>query len=143
MPDSQPAAQLSAAVGKVLAGAFQEIDKLPEMTWSFARGTARVFVSVKPLHGRNFVQVRCPVLADAPGSSELFEYVATHADDYLFGHLSCDRRGGLVYVFLTHVLSTTDLQEAELVECVDAVIRQADQIDEQLVELFGGRTFRQ
>ena len=143
MPDRLSAAQLSTSIGKVLAEAFQEVHRLPEMTWSFARGTARVFVSVRRVHVRNFVQVRCPVVADAPESRELFEHVSTHADDFLFGHLSCDRDGGLVNVFLTHVLSTTDLQETELVECVDAVIRQADEIDEQLVELFGGRTFRQ
>lgn len=112
-------------------------------TWSVARGTAQAFVDAVDGDGRVFVTVRIPLASDVPATPDLFEFVALRADDFLFGHLSCERTPReTAAVFLSHTLLGDFLQRGEVLICLESMLSVADTWDELLVKRFGGRPFR-
>jgi hypothetical protein len=139
---SQPD-DVNSTVSLHLQAGFPHVAVLPGGVWSVGRGTARVFIRVDHRPAGSIVRLTCPVVSGAAASPELFEYVATHADDFVFGHLSCERsEDDAVTVFLSHVLLGDHLQELELTAAVAGVLDTADQIDGRLAARFDGREFR-
>lgn len=113
---------------------------LEERGWILGRGTARASVDVLERGERLFVTVTIPLAEEVPASAKLFEHVATNADRFLFGHLSCDPTGrDTVVVSLTHTLLADHLQLGEVLACLDEMLHTADTWDGLLVRSFGGR----
>jgi hypothetical protein len=119
------------------------VEVAPDGALTLQVGSTRVFVRSLPWgEDKTTVGVSCPVLMGVKASPELFEHVATHSDDYLFGHLSAQRADdGTVTVTFTHTLLGDYLDPEELKVAVGAVVTTADQIDDDLKARFGGTRF--
>jgi hypothetical protein len=83
------------------------------------------------------------ILRDVDPTPDLFEYVATHSDDWVFGHLSVvkDDDTGKCAIFMTHHLLGDYLDTEELRAAILAICFSADELDDQMKERFGGERF--
>jgi len=112
------------------------------------RGSTRCFVSVDARGGddlRVIIRLASPVAFEVPESAALFEHVAKNTDSWLFGHLALEPDPdvpGTHSILFVHRLLGSYLDEAELVGAVAAVAVTADGIDDEFVETFGGKRFR-
>lgn len=145
----QPDTQLLLLKDKVqryltdLAGTIQIA---PDGLFTLKMGSARVFISCTSWAqtGKTLVGLECPVLIDCQPSAELYEDIATRANDYLFGHLSAaPQTDGSVIVMFTHTLLGDYLDPDELKTAVLGVLSTADQIDEDMKARFGGKRFQE
>jgi hypothetical protein len=130
-------------VQRYLADLIGSVELIPDGAYSFQTGSARVFVRCTPWGSDStIVSVTCPILFECPASPELYEQIATHADDYLFGHLSATvQDDGTVMVMFTHTLLGDFLDPEELKHAVGALVTTADQLDDELQARFGGKRF--
>jgi len=112
--------------------------------FTFQSGSTRVFVGVVP-HPSNLatvVRVFAIMVSGAKLSPELYEYVARGTDRWVFGHVvvHLDDEGTGRIVFITSLLGDF-LDQQELTYAVAAVAQAADEMDDELVALFGGTVF--
>lgn len=120
-----------------------------EGEFSVQHGSSRSFIRVwspRPddPEARTFVRIMVPLLLDVPESPELNEYVAFHGDDYILGHLSLYKTPeGELRVFFTHSLLGDYLDQAELENALFAILKTADDLDNELQGRFGGVTFHE
>jgi Putative bacterial sensory transduction regulator len=131
-------------VQRYLADMVGAVQLTPDGAYSFQAGSARVFVRCRPwgTSDNTLVNVICPVLFECPASPELYEHIALHADDYLFGHLSAQKADdGTISIYFTHTLLGDYLDPDELKHAVGGVVTTADQLDDQLKARFGGKRF--
>jgi hypothetical protein len=106
-------------------------------------GSTRTYVRIVA-HNNNeatIVSVFAPILYDVPLTPELYKYVALHANDYIFGHLSLrEDDGGMTgRVTMTHKLLGDYLDKEELFYAAFGIAGVADEIDDEMKTLFGGR----
>ncbi len=87
------------------------------------------------------VHVVAPLLFGVKGSPELFEYIARHSDDYLFGHLALKDRDGTFDIHFSHILLGDFLDPEELKSVVAAVAITGNDLDDELQKQFGGERF--
>lgn len=110
--------------------------------FSFRYGSARVYVDPKPWGDESsLVTLTVPLLNGCQPSPELFHYVATSADDYVFGHLSAYEHEGVVALFFTHNLLGDYLDPQELQRAVGGIATTADKLDTELHGRFGGELY--
>jgi hypothetical protein len=131
-------------VQRYLADLVGSVQLTPEGAFTFQVGSARVFVSCSVWESTDstLVAVACPVLSDCQPSPELYQHIATHANDYLFGHLWAQPQDdGTLVVMFTHTLLGDYLDPDELKHAVGGVVGTADQIDDDLKARFGGKRF--
>jgi hypothetical protein len=131
-------------VQRYLADMVGAVQLTPDGAYSFQAGSAQVFVRCMQwgTGDRTLVSIVCPVLFGAARSPELYEHVALHADDYLFGHLSATYQDdGTVSVFFTHTLLGDYLDPEELKQAVGGVVTTANTLDDDLKTRFGGSRF--
>jgi hypothetical protein len=116
-----------------------EVDSDGDFT--FRQGSSRIYIRCGPWPDTDntLVHLTVPVLLECKPTPALFEHVATHSDDYLFGHLSAVYRDELVDIYLTHTLLGDYLDLEELRHGVLAMAVTGDRIDNALQEQFGGR----
>lgn len=143
MADESTVPQAKQKVHDTLEGSFDDVVFNDDGTASFRYGSARVFVSVEPFdEDSSVVLLKAPVVSGATVSPELYEYVATGADDTEFGHLTVSvEPDGTATINFSHTLLGDYLDDMELRVAAVAVAFTADALDEQLVERFGGRRF--
>jgi Putative bacterial sensory transduction regulator len=133
-------------VQRYLADMVGAVQLTPDGAYSFQAGSAQVFVRCMQwgTGDRTLVSIVCPVLFAAAPSPELYEHIAVHADDYLFGHLSAaNQDDGTVSVFFTHTLLGDYLDPEELKQAVGAVVTTANTLDDELKTRFGGSRFHE
>ena len=113
--------------------------------FSLRYGSARVFLRVYTHEASNntLINLFVPVLMGVKETPQVFEYVALHADDYIFGHLNAVRTDDGLRIFLNHCLLGDYLDEQELVSAVVSVLGAADHIDDELQTQFGGTRFHE
>ncbi len=130
---------------RYLADLVGSVQLTPDGAYSFQTGSARVFVRCGAWGtDTTLVSVTCPVLFECKPSPELYEHVATHADDYVFGHLSVSpQEDGTLMVMFTHSLLGDFLDPEELKHAVGALVTTADQLDDSLQARFGGKRFHE
>ena len=103
-------------------------------------GSAFVEVSVEQLSDENSIVTLSAVTnEELEPSPELFKYVATNADNWVFGHLSAAEREGRASVSLSHNLLGEFLKEEELLLALRYMTQAADDMDDEIKALFGGR----
>jgi hypothetical protein len=87
------------------------------------------------------VNILAPVLLDVPLSADLYQHVAVHADDYVFGHLSLDINpdGATGRIMMRHTLLGDYLDKDELLYATMGLAGVADTLDDELKASFGGR----
>lgn len=117
--------------------------------FSVRHGSARVFVEVvspKPddVDAPTLVKYTIPLLIGVNDTPDLYEYIAFHADDYVFGHLSLFRTSaGELRVFFTHQLLGDYIDEAEFRHALFGTLSSADTLDDELQARFGGSRFHE
>ena len=109
--------------------------------FSFAWETTRLHVGVSPFReSETTVRVQAVAVWEVPESPELFKWIATQAHGYTFGALSLyTRTDGTYNVNFIHTLLGDTLDPDELRHAVNAVSWTANEIDEIVVEKFGGK----
>jgi Putative bacterial sensory transduction regulator len=126
------ASMLASMVGRV------ELDAGGEL--SFAYESTRIYVNVRPFgEDASVVNVYAITNVDLTPSPELYEFVATHSGDWVFGHLAMEQTDDKAAVLFRETLLADFLDQAELQTAVAAVATTADQVDDQIKEKFGGR----
>ena len=110
----------------------------------FRWGSTQVQVESLPFGDEeSVVFISIPFLYYLEPSPELFRYVALHADDWYFGHLSLTEREGKFTLWLTHSLLGDYLDVEELKTAVAAMSRTADELDDELKQRFGGDRYHE
>lgn len=117
-----------------------QIDRDGDFTAQY--GSARIFIRVYDwAEDRAIVAVTVPLLFEVTPSQELFKYVATHSDDYIFGRLTLVERDEHCDVYFTHSLLGDFLDPEELKSVVGGMLSTAEKLDNELQGQFGGRRF--
>ena len=118
-------------------------DTTPGGSISARHGSTRLFMACAPLGaGLTAVHLSAPVvLAVAPGP-ELYRFLALTSGRYPFGRLlmrQSDTHQSLVDVFYQHSLLGDYLDREEFNLAVSIVAQAADELDNEMQSLFGGR----
>jgi hypothetical protein len=113
---------------------------------SVPAGSTRAFVEVREhANGQVAVVDIWAILAwEVPASPELFEWVAREGGSYYFGHIRVwddPDVPGTVSMSFRHTLLGDYLDKDELMRAVNAIAGTADDLDNQVVEKFGGRVY--
>lgn len=116
-----------------------QIDK--EGRFNFRHGSTQVFVRVREWQEGTVVDVFAPTNFDIPATPELFRYVATNADAYVFGRLGATEHDKGVNIAFSHTLLGDTLDPDELKLAVFAVAGTAEKIDDEIRAKFGGSIF--
>ena len=130
-------------VQRYLDDNFDVVDTDSDGDFSLRRGSTRIFVKVRTHDDTDWtwVTLEVPLLSKVAENPEVFEYVALHSDDFVFGHLSALRTEDGLLILFSHALLGDYLDEAELVKAVDGMLTIADNMDDELREMFGGDRF--
>lgn len=140
------AGDVAATISKVkqyLTENFDDVSIAPNGCYSLRRGSARIFVTVRTHDDTDWtwVTLEAPLLSNVKETPEVFEHVALHSDDFIFGHLSAARTNSGLDIMFTHTLLGDFLDEDELVKAVGGMLVIADNMDDELAEIFGGDRF--
>lgn len=130
-------------VEQYLTENFDDVNIALDGSYSLRRGSARIFVTVRTHDDTDWtwVTLEAPLLSNVEETSEVFEHVALHGDDFIFGHLSAVRTDVGLDILFTHALLGDCLDEDELVKAVGGMLVIADNMDDELAEVFGGDRF--
>jgi hypothetical protein len=118
------------------------LDTDDEGRYRVPSGSTRVVLDVVPSadDSETIVRMIAVIVFDVPLTTELYEYVALHADNYYFGSLglwpNADNVAGMLLV--RHSLLGDYLDKEELIGAVRAIGATADQLDSELQARFGG-----
>jgi hypothetical protein len=139
---------LTAVRGKIqqyLTQNFNNVTIDKDGDYSLRHGSSRIFVRAWTKEDVDWtvVNLEVPLLFEVKETPAVFEYIALHADDYIFGHLNARRADSGVMVYLSHSLLGDYLDEAELVQATGAMISVADNLDDELKLQFGGKRFHE
>jgi hypothetical protein len=130
-------------VGQMLAnfvGPPLQVDRDGDFTFPYE--SARVFVRVSVYGETSTIVIIFAITnREIPSSPELFKWVAIHSSDRIFGHLVAVEEADGVSVQCRHALLGDFLDRDELAAAVGGVATMADDIDDQIKELFGGKLF--
>ncbi len=143
MPGDVAAAR--AKVQQYLTQNFNNVNVDAEGNFSLRNGSARVFVKTQTKDEIDWtaITLEIPLLFRVKESPEVFEHVALHADDYLFGHLSASKDDEGLMLMFSHSLLGDYLDEAELCRAVAGMLGVADDLDDELQKQFGGDRFHE
>lgn len=124
---------------------FNDVNIDSDGDFSLRHGSSRVFVSAWTRDDADWtvVKLEVPLLFGVKEAPEVFEYVALHADVYIFGHLNVTRVEDGLNIFLSHSLLGDYLDEDELVRATGVMGSIADELDDELKTQFGGRRFHE
>lgn len=105
--------------------------------------SARVFIRVAEWGDQTVIRVFSQFLRDVPLTPELYEWVATKGQDYLFGHTALIEQDNNIgrLDFGTYLLGDY-LDFEELKAAVLCVVFTANDLDDELKAKFGGLRFR-
>jgi hypothetical protein len=132
-------------VQQFLTQNFSDVNIDKDGDFSLRHGSARVFVRTRSRDDSDFtwVSLDVPLLLEVKETPEVFEHVALHSDDYLFGHLNAVRTDDGLMIMLSHALLGDYLDEPELLRAVGGMLFTADQLDDELKTQFGGKRFHE
>jgi type III secretion system-like peptide-binding chaperone len=136
-------ASVRAKVQQYLTQNFNNITIDKDSNFSLRNGSVRMFVNswTRDTADWTAVSLEIPLLFEVKETPQVFEHIALHADDYVFGHLNVVRNDNGLRIYLSHTLLGDYLDEPELVRAVSVMLGVADQIDDELKAQFGGTRF--
>ena len=113
---------------------------LPDGRYALRQGSTKVFiVPMQWTGGQTLVKLFAPVsMAITQISPELTRFLAEKNGELLFGKFSLDSKNKAIWY--EHVLLGTSLDADELFSAVVAIALTADQYDEQVRALSGGKS---
>lgn len=133
--------QLISDIRSVLSREFHTPEVSGDLELQLAAGSTVCRVAVaESERGQLLVYVLAFILGDVPASASLYEYLALHSDDWVFGHLCAarDDRTDTVVVSIRHTLIGNHLNNDDLVETVRHLSLTANELDDVLRSQFGG-----
>jgi hypothetical protein len=132
-------------VQQFLTQTFNDVNIDRDGDFSLRHGSARVFVRTRTRDESDFtwVSLDIPLLLGVKETPEVFEHVALHSDDYLFGHLNAVRTDDGLMIMLSHALLGDYLDEQELLKAIGGMLGTADSLDDELKTQFGGQRFHE
>jgi T3SS (YopN, CesT) and YbjN peptide-binding chaperone 1 len=130
--------ELTELVGRI------ELDR--DGDFSFTYDSARVFVSIRSHELKKGVQstlvrVFSITNVDVPVSAELYRYIALQSADYLFGSLGAIEDDSTARIIFKHTLLGDYLDPDEIAAAVMLVAFAADDVDDEIMKMFGGTRF--
>ena len=131
-------------VRQMLAESSGGADVLPGGELTFLFESVQVFLNVLDV-GENMpvVNVFAVTNVEVPPSPQLYRFVATKANDWVFGHLGAREEQRGVTIMFRHTLLGEYLDRDELAHAVHAVATTADGLDNEIKRQFGGKLFRE
>ena len=134
-----------AKVQQYLTQNFSDVNIDSDGNYSLRSGSTRIFVKVRTHEDGvwTWVTLQIPVLFKVDETPSVFEYVALHSDDYIFGHLSAGRTDDGLMIMYSHSLLGDYLDEEELARAVGGMLYVADNLDDELEKQFGGHRFHE
>jgi len=108
--------------------------------WSFQRGSALIEIYIAEQGGREYLQVLSPIM-HVPGGGLLPLYRRLLELNLSLTNASLGVYLDVVYVFNERPLSGLDASEANFI--ITQISEYADELDNQLVNEFGGRLYSQ
>ncbi len=140
-------AETRKSVETLLAGTVQGLHVADTGVMSFPMGSTRVFVEVRDWRDpAGVVTVYAITNKLVPRSPELFEYLASHSDDFVFGRLAAwlpDEQPGAAWIVFRHTILGSTMDPDELRNAIMAVAVTADQLDDTIKQRFGGLLFHE
>jgi hypothetical protein len=127
-------------IASMVANFVGRVELGPGGELSFPYETTRVFIDVRPWgEGSTVVMVFAITNVELTPAPELYEYVALHSDDWVFGHMGMSISEGKAGITFSHTLLADRLDPEELQATVAAVAVTANEIGEKVKAQFGGR----
>ena len=132
-------------VQQILTQNFTDVIIDKDNDFTLRNGSSRIFVRTWTRDDVDWtiVGLWIPLLTEVKETPELFEHLALHADDYIFGHLNATRRDGGIMISLNHNLLGEYLDSDELTRSVGGMLGVADELDDELRNQFGGKRFHE
>ena len=122
---------------------FGEVNvKVMDDTFVLQEGSTFVYVRVFPIGDKKSgVEIFAYVVVDVDVTEQLMRYLLTYNLRLILGGFGLARgEGDKGSVLLTHTILGNSMEREELYGSVSAIARVADDLDEQIVSAFGGRT---
>ena len=134
-----------AKVQQYLTQNFSDVTIDSDGDYSLRKGSTRLFVSIRTHEDGDWtwVALQVPLLLRIEETPAVFEYVALHSDDFIFGHLSARRTDDGLMIGYSHSLLGDYLDEEELGRAVAGMLFVADNLDDELEKQFGGSRFHE
>ena len=147
-PETTKKADLEATKKKVqqyLTNNFGDVNIDKDSDFSLRHGSARIFVRTHAHEDADFTWIKLdvPLLLEVKETPQVFEHIALHSDDYMFGHLNAVRGDDGLMILLSQSLLGDYLDEQELVRAVGAMLGTAESLDDELKTQFGGKRFHE
>lgn len=135
--------ELRDQVQRILSEGVGSLEVGPEGVLTFRHQSTRVFVNCREQdldegRTRSLVFITAPILIGVPPTPDLFEYVATNADNWMFGHLSAHPSDSAIDILMTHTLLGDYLDAEELRTAAFGIALTANDLDDELQQRFGG-----
>ena len=120
---------------------YGEPQQVRESSLTYVNGSTFVLVQVSPVGENVMVIVGSPIGHDVPVTGELAKHLLLE-HDYNFGmpSMSINDDGKTATVMLRTTLIGNELDKNELYTAVELISNTADDVDDKLVQRFGGRT---
>jgi hypothetical protein len=103
--------------------------------------TTRCRISVRPFGDKTVVDLAAVVIGEVKVTSKLKEYIGERSAHFVLGNIALlhidGQKDGIV--IFRHAILGDFLDEDELMTSLAAVVTTADELDEQLQKMFGGR----
>lgn len=122
---------------------FGEVNvKVMDDTFVLQEGSTFVYVRTFPIgEDKSGVEVFSYVVVDVEVTEQLMRYLLTYNLRLVLGGFGLARgEGGKGTVLLTHTILGDSMDREELYGSVSAIARVADDLDDQIVTAFGGKT---
>ena len=122
---------------------FGEVNvKVMDDTFVLQEGSTFVYVRVFPIGDKKAgVEIFAYVVVDVDVTEQLMRYLLTYNLRLILGGFGLARgEGDKGTILLTHTILGDSMDREELYASVSAIARVADDLDEQIVTAFGGRT---
>lgn len=122
---------------------FGEVNvKVMDDTFVLQEGSTFVYVRAFPIgEKKSGVEVFAYVVVDVDVTEQLMRYLLTYNLRLILGGFGLARgEGDKGTVLLTHTILGDSMDSDELYGSVSAIARVADDLDEQIVTAFGGKT---
>ena len=106
-----------------------------------------VFVKIYPMtdHEDSDVAVRvyCPMITDVNLTPDLYKWIATEGQQFHFGstYINPDDNGKTGWIYFRITLIGNDLDPNELNGAVFRAVSTANDLDDRLKQMFGGKLF--
>jgi hypothetical protein len=138
-------AAVRSKVQQFLTNNFGNVTIDKDGDFSLRHGSARIFVRTRTGEKSDFtwISLDVPLLLGVKETPQVFEHVALHADDLVFGHLNAVRTDDGLMILLSHALLGDYLDEEELVRAAGAMLGTAEDLDDELQTQFGGQRFHE